>query len=40
MEITEEWEGSNRKNNLEENMMCFLGHVKIDFKSGKYKWEV
>lgn len=36
MEITEEWEGSNKKNNLEENRMGFLGHVKIGFKSGKY----
>lgn len=36
----EEYERSNRKNNLEENRMCFLRHIKIGFKSGKYDWEL
>lgn len=41
MEITEEWEGSDRKNNLEEKMMGFLGHLRQILNLvkiiGKYK---
>lgn len=40
MEMVEKWEGSNRKKNVEENMMGFLGHVSVDFRSGRCNWEV